>query len=90
MANIPKVPPMPRLKRAIMAQKEGSFRMIRRVLILRDSPQNLPPLPKRKKRIPVRMEKIPNNVKIPCQENHLRSISAISGATTKLKFGANS
>jgi hypothetical protein len=90
MANIPKVPPMPKLKRAIMIQKEGFPRMTRRVLTLRGSPQNLPPLPKIEKRIPLRMEKIPNNIKMPCHDSHLRNISAISGATTKLELGANS
>lgn len=90
MVYIPNVPPIPKLKRAIMIQKEGSFKMTRRVLTLRTSLTKFPPLPKRRKKMPVRIERIPIPIKIPCQKNHLKSISTINGATTKPILGANS
>jgi hypothetical protein len=82
MAYTPKLAPMPKLKKAIMIQKERSLRMIRRVPTLGASPRKVPPFPKRIKRMPERREAIPINVRTLCQEYHPKRISAKRGAAT--------
>jgi hypothetical protein len=86
----PKLAPIPKLKSPIMIQKEGSFRMIRRVLRFGASPGKSPPFPKRIKIPPETSEPIPDHISTPRHEKTPKSASARRGAMTKARLGASS